>query len=815
MDESTTRRKKIDPALYAVGWEQVPESLILNEQRAYLIAPGRVEKLKTRKPKKVDYILEYKGNKLAVVEAKSDEKDVSEGVAQAKEYAEMLQIRYSYSTNGDKIYFIDMGVKDVKGNYIIPSSEKFVDQFPSPQELWKMTFPKEDEWRDKFNLLPFNRGGGKEPRYYQVNAINNVLNAVAKKQNRILLTMATGTGKTYTAFQICWKLFQTKWNLHGNDQKPRVLFISDRNILANQAVNDFEQFSEDSMIRITPDELRKHHGKVPTARHLYFTIFQTFMTNDESGNPYYKQYPSDFFDFIIIDECHRGGANDESEWRQLMEYFSPAYQLGMTATPRRADNANTYAYFGDPVYTYSLKQGIADGYLTPFRVCISESNIDEYKYNPEDDVEGDIDKEKTYTEKDFYNGNIEIRQRDEHRVIELLDQIDPDDKTIIFCATQLHANVIRDFVNQHKKRPSSDYCKRVTADDGDEGDTTLRLFQNNERLLPTILTTSRKLSTGVDARNVRNIVLMRPVNNMIEFKQIIGRGTRLFDDKYYFTIYDFVGANKNFQDADWDGDPFCPVCGNYPCTCNKRPSQPCPKCGKNPCECPHEPCPKCGQWPCVCVPEPCPVCGHLPCTCEGGIPKRKVKVKLSKQRELELETTWTEKFQYGEDLITIEEFIEILFGRLPKFFDGPEDLRKQWEHPDTRQALLSQLEREGFAEDKLRMMQHVMGRDDCDLLDVLEFLAYETTPIERQRRVDLVREDYYQQQDKANQVFLDFLMEQYVRNGEHEFTMDNLPTLLDMKYGTAYNAMQKLNMKPEQIRASYLEFQRQLYKAVA
>ena len=815
MDESTTRRKKIDPALYAVGWEQVPESLILNEQRAYLIAPGRVEKLKTRKPKKVDYILEYKGNKLAVVEAKSDEKDVSEGVAQAKEYAEMLQIRYSYSTNGDKIYFIDMGVKDVKGNYIIPSSEKFVDQFPSPQELWKMTFPKEDEWRDKFNLLPFNRGGGKEPRYYQVNAINNVLNAVAKKQNRILLTMATGTGKTYTAFQICWKLFQTKWNLHGNDQKPRVLFISDRNILANQAVNDFEQFSEDSMIRITPDELRKHHGKVPTARHLYFTIFQTFMTNDESGNPYYKQYPSDFFDFIIIDECHRGGANDESEWRQLMEYFSPAYQLGMTATPRRADNANTYAYFGDPVYTYSLKQGIADGYLTPFRVCISESNIDEYKYNPEDDVEGDIDKEKTYTEKDFYNGNIEIRQRDEHRVIELLDQIDPDDKTIIFCATQLHANVIRDFVNQHKKRPSSDYCKRVTADDGDEGDTTLRLFQNNERLLPTILTTSRKLSTGVDARNVRNIVLMRPVNNMIEFKQIIGRGTRLFDDKYYFTIYDFVGANKNFQDADWDGDPFCPVCGNYPCTCNKRPSQPCPKCGKNPCECPHEPCPKCGQWPCVCVPEPCPVCGHLPCTCEGGIPKRKVKVKLSKQRELELETTWTEKFQYGEDLITIEEFIEILFGRLPKFFDGPEDLRKQWEHPDTRQALLSQLESEGFAEDKLRMMQHVMGRDDCDLLDVLEFLAYETTPIERQRRVDLVREDYYQQQDKANQVFLDFLMEQYVRNGEHEFTMDNLPTLLDMKYGTAYNAMQKLNMKPEQIRASYLEFQRQLYKAVA
>lgn len=334
MDESTTRRKKIDPALYSVGWEQVPDSQILNEQRAYVIAPGRVEKLKARHPKKVDYILEYKGIKLAVVEAKSDETDVSVGVPQAKQYAEMLQIRYAYSTNGDSIYFIDMGVRDAK-------------------------------------------------------------NAVARGQKHILLTMATGTDKTYTAFQICWKLFQTKWNLHGADQRPRILFIADRNILANQAVNDFEQFPEDAMVRITPDELHKNHDKVPTARHLYFTIFQTFMCADESGEPYYKQYPADFFDFIIIDECHRGGANDESQWRELMDYFSFAYQLGMTATPRRQDNANTYKYFGEPVYSYSLKQGIADGYLTPFRVRISESNIDEYVYDSDDEVEGEIDTEKT------------------------------------------------------------------------------------------------------------------------------------------------------------------------------------------------------------------------------------------------------------------------------------------------------------------------------------------------------------------------------------------------------------------------------------
>ena len=800
MNETTTRVRKINPKLEAVGWDKVPGSTMLFEDCAYLIAPGRVEKLKSNKPKKVDYVLEYKGIKLAVVEAKSDETDVSVGVPQAKLYAEMMQIRYAYSTNGDKIYFIDMGVKDAHGNYTEPSTERFVDKFPSPQELWQMTFPIANIWRDRFNLEPYNRGGSREPRYYQVNAINNVLNAIATNRNRILLTMATGTGKTYTAFQICWKLYQTKWNLHGSDQRPRILFIADRNILANQAINDFEQFPEDAMVRITPDELHKNHDKVPTARHLYFTIFQTFMCVDESGEPYYKQYPADFFDFIIIDECHRGGANDESQWRELMDYFSFAYQLGMTATPRRQDNANTYKYFGNPVYSYSLKQGIADGYLTPFRVRISESNIDEYVYNPDDEVEGEIDTEKTYTESDFYNGKIEIRQRDEHRVKELLSQINPDEKTIVFCATQLHAHIIRDMINQYKKSPASNYCERVTADDGSEGEETLKLFQDNERKLPTILTTSQKLSTGVDARNVRNIVLMRPVNNMVEFKQIIGRGTRLFDDKYYFTIYDFVGANRNFQDAEWDGDPYCPVCGNYPCTCNKQTKS----------ESHPESVGSVGEG----MPEPCPVCGHLPCTCEGGGRQRdKVKVKLSSQRTLELKTTWTEKFQYGDELISIEEFIQKLFGRLPMFFNGPEDLRKQWEHPDTRRALLNQLEQEGFHEDKLQAMQRVMGREDCDLLDVLEYLAYETTPMERKKRVELVREDYYKRQNAAQKEFIDFLIDQYLRNGYQEFTPEeNLSKLLRMKYVTVADAKRNLNMGIDQIRKQYVEFQRELYK---
>lgn len=803
MDETATRRKKIDPALYAVGWEQVPESEILTEQRAYEIAPGQISSVKHSHPKKADYILEYKGKKLAVIEAKSDELDVAVGVDQAKLYAEMLQIRFTYSTNGDEIWAIDMGVKDAKGNYIIPSTEGPVDKFPSPQELWKMTYPDENIWRDKFNLCALNRGGGRTPRYYQEIAINNVLSAVARKQNRILLTMATGTGKTYTAFQICWKLFTTRWNIRGTTQQPRILFISDRNILANQAINDFEQFNEDAMTRITPESIHKAGEKVPKGRSLYFTIFQTFMGCPEgSDTPYFMQYPQDFFDFIIIDECHRGGANDESEWRRLMDYFAPAYQLGMTATPLRKVNANTYKYFGEPVYSYSLKQGIADGFLVPFRVKIGRGNADTYTYDEDDTVKGDIDKTRTYGEKDFANGVIKMKDRDEHRVVELLQQIDPDEKTIVFCSVQEHAMIVRDLINKHKRRPDSNYCMRVTADDGEEGEKILRQFQNNEKLRPTILTTSRKLSTGVDARNVRNIVLMRPVNNMVEFKQIIGRGTRLFDGKYYFTIYDFVGASQNFQDAEWDGDPQCPVCGNYPCSCRKKPSYPDIAGEEEPSSSAGEPTPK--------VPTPCPVCGHLPCTCSGG-QTRTVVVKLSEEHKLELFTEWEERFQFGDELITLEEFVRRLFGRMPKFFKGQDDLVQKWQHPDTRSALLMLLEQEGFAEEKLEMLKKVLNMEKCDLLDVLQFIAYNTTPMEREKRVQLVKEQYLKQFSNQQQQFDNLILEYYVRNGFKELDMENLKTFIKIKYNSLADAKDRLGWQAQEISRHYLDLQSQLY----
>ncbi len=376
-----------------------------------------------------------------------------------------------------------------------------------------------------------------------------------------MLTLATGTGKTLIAFQIAWKLFHSRWNLSREpSRRPRILFLADRNILANQAYNAFSSFPEDALVRIAPEDIRKK-GRVPKNGNLFFTIFQTFMCGppkDGKPSPYFGEYPSDFFDFIVIDECHRGGANDESNWRGILDYFAPAVQLGLTATPKRKDNVDTYRYFGEPVYIYSLKEAINDGFLTPFKVKQIATTLDEYVYTPDDQlIEGEVEASRRYEEKDF-NTIIEITEREAHRVKLVMDQINHHEKTLVFCATQDHALAVRDLINQMKASADPNYCQRVTANDGELGEQHLREFQDNEKTTPTILTTSQKLSTGVDARNIRNIVLMRPINSMIEFKQIIGRGTRLYDGKDYFTIYDFVKAHHHFKDPEWDGEPLEP-----------------------------------------------------------------------------------------------------------------------------------------------------------------------------------------------------------------------------------------------------------------
>ena len=476
--------------------------------RREVITLGRLQGAGTRGKQDIaDYVLTYRNHKLAVIEAKRRDLPDTEGVGQAKKYAEKLQARFAYSTNGDGIYQIDM----------VTGAEQYVPQYPSPEDLWNSSSPKRMLGVIVSPRFPIPiKGGTWSIRYYQEIAVNSVLEAIAEGRSRMLLTLATGTGKTSIAFQIAWKLFQARWNLTDGKasptRRPRILFLADRNILADQAYNDFTSFAafqDDALVRIKPDEIRKK-GRVPKNGSIFFTIFQTFMSGkDAEGNPApnFGDYPPDFFDFIVIDECHRGGANDEGNWRGILEYFAPAVQLGLTATPKRKSNADTYAYFGEPVYIYSLKEGINDGFLTPFKVKQIATTLDDYVYTADDQlIEGEVEEGRRYAEDDF-NRVIEIKEREKYRVKLFMDAIDQKQKTLVFCATQEHALAVRDLINQMKTSNEPNYCVRVTANDGALGDQFLRTFQDNEKTIPTILTTSQKLSTGVDARNVRNIVL--------------------------------------------------------------------------------------------------------------------------------------------------------------------------------------------------------------------------------------------------------------------------------------------------------------------
>ncbi|MBN4056829.1 DEAD/DEAH box helicase family protein [bacterium AH-315-J21] len=801
MNEAETRAELIDPALADAGWGKVDGSRVRRE----VIALGRLLGAGKRSKEEVaDYVLVYRGHKLAVIEAKRVDLPDTEGLAQAKRYSEKLQVRFAYSTNGKGIYRADLE----------NGAEGYVERYPTPDELWAETFAEENRWRDLFATVPFeDKGGSWETRYYQHNAINRALEAIASGEDRILLTLATGTGKTCIAFQLAWKLFHSRWNLKdwrenqenpkntAPKRRPRILFLADRNFLANQAYIAFSAFPEDALARISPSEIRKK-GSVPKNASVFFTIFQTFMSGkDDEGNstPYFGDYPADFFDFIVIDECHRGGANDESSWREIMDYFSPAVQLGLTATPKRQGNVDTYAYFGEPVYIYSLKEGINDGYLTPFKVKQIATTLDDYVYTHDDTlVAGEIEEGKLYVEEDF-NKVIEIREREAKRVRIFMDDVDQSQKTLVFCATQAHALAVRDLINGYKTNKDPNYCVRVTANDGEEGERWLRVFQDNEKTIPTVLTTSQKLSTGVDARNVRNIVLMRPVNSMIEFKQIVGRGTRLFEGKDHFTIYDFVKAYEHFSDPEWDGEPIdpepCSRCGAYPCTCEIDP--------------PTE-CPKCGQIPCVCEKpqEICPVCNEAPCICKK---RKKVKIKLADGKERTIQHMIATSY-YSPDgtPLSANQFIEKLFGELPELFKNEDELRKLWSAPDTRKRLLAGLEERGFGKEQLAEIGQLIDAEKSDLFDVLAYVAYARPTITRKERVNSRRKLIFEPYTDKQQEFLDFVLEHYVAQGVGELDGGKLPALLELKYQSAMDAEKMLGNVAE-IRRVFIGFQERLY----
>lgn len=769
MNEAETRAELIEPKLKACGWGVVEGSKILRE---YHITAGKIQTGGVRAKKLIaDYVLVFKGIKLATIEAKSDEQEVGEGVAQAKQYAGKLNLETTYSTNGKEIYSICMKT----------GAEGLVADYLSPDELWNKTFAEQNEWRDKFAAIPFeDKSGTWQLRYYQEIAIKNALEALANGQERILLTLATGTGKTAIAFQIAWKLFQTRWNLkRDGSRRPRILFLADRNILANQAYNAFSSFPEDALIRIRPNEIRRN-GNVPTNGSIFFTIFQTFMSGtDAEGKPapYFGAYPPDYFDFIVIDECHRGGANDESNWRGILEYFAPAVQLGLTATPKKEQNVNTYKYFGEPVYVYSLKEGINDGFLTPFKVKRIKTSLDDYIYTSDDQIiEGEIEEDKLYTEPDF-NKIIEIKAREAKRVQIFMDEANQNEKAIIFCATQEHAAAVRDLINQYKKSKNPNYCVRVTANDGEIGDQFLREFQDNEKTIPTILTTSQKLSTGVDARNIRNIVLMRPINSMIEFKQIVGRGTRLFDGKEFFTIYDFVDAYHHFADPEWDGEPIEPESTQE---ANPRPSKP-----------PMEP---------KAIED------------EAKEQRKKIKIILRDGKEREIQHMISTSFWNADGKpISAEEFLNNLFGELPNLFKSEEELRTIWSNPTTRKALLEKLNDAGFGKEELSTLQKLIDAEKSDLFDVLEYVFNsDIKPMTRKERVAAAEATIFALLNSKQQEFIEFVLSKYVETGVEELDQEKLPTLLINKYQSLEDAKDILG-DTAKISSLFIEFQKYLY----
>lgn len=774
MNESETRAELIDPKLKDSGWGIVAGSKILRE---YQITDGKIQTGGRGKPLIADYVLVYHNRKLATIEAKSEKKEAAEGVAQAKQYAEKLNITFTYATNGNDIYAVNMET----------GKEGCLSSFPGPDELWNNTFEKQNDWRDKFGAVPFEDiGGTKGARYYQEIAVNKTMGAIADGKTRILLTLATGTGKTFITFQIAWKLFQTRWTLKRDGAKrPRILFLADRNILANQAFNSFSAFGEDPLVRIRADEILKK-GKVPTNGSIFFTIFQAFMSGtDKDGKPApnFGEYPADYFDFIIIDECHRGGANDESNWRAILDYFAPAVQLGLTATPKRKDNVDTYKYFGEPVYVYSLKEGINDGFLTPFKVKRIQTTLDQYIYVADDMIiEGEVEQGHQYVESEF-NRIIEIKEREAKRVEILMGEINQKEKSIVFCATQVHAAAIRDLINQAKTSTTPGYCMRVTANDGALGDEALKSFQDNDRTIPTILTTSQKLSTGVDARNIRNVVLMRPVNSMIEFKQIVGRGTRLFEGKEYFTIYDFVDAYKHFSDPEWDGEPLGPEAKEDPVSKPAKPE----------------------------VPDTVSPGGEEGEGAEGKEKKKKIIIKLRDGKNREIQHMIATSFWSADGKpISAEEYLQNLFGELPSFFKSEDELRTLWSDPITRRLLLEKLADAGYGRDELGALQKLVNAEKSDLFDVLEYISYARPPMTREERVSSTHDSIFIGLNDTQKEFVEFVLSKYIETGVEELDQAKLPKLLELKYESVQDATAILG-GVEIIRQVFAGFQKVLY----
>ncbi len=787
-NEADTCRKYVVPLLLAAGWDDEPHSIA--EQRSF--TDGRIvprgNSARRRPGKRADYLLRYTRDvPLAVVEAKPSYKLSGDGLQQAKDYAEILDLKFAYATNGAGILEFDYTT----------GKERELSAFPSPSALWQRLRTTEglsDAAAVDRLLTPANLTTGKEPRYYQRIAIQRAMQAVLRGQRRVLITMATGTGKTTVAFQICWKLWSSRWNRTGEYRKPRILYLADRNFLVDDPKDkDFAPFG---------DARHKIEGEAVKSREMYFAIYQA-IAKDERRPGLYKEYPRDFFDLIIVDECHRGSAADESNWRDILEWFEPAYQLGMTATPLREDNKDTYLYFGNPVYTYSLRQGIDDGFLAPYRVHRVVTQWDATGWRPSAD---DLDRfgraipDEEYHTRDFERV-VALRKRTEaiaRHLTDFMAKTDRNAKKIVFCVDQGHADEMRRVLgnlNSDLVQRYPDYVCRVTADEGAIGRGHMQRFQDVERETPVILTTSQLLTTGLDAPTCKNVVLARGVNSMTEFKQIIGRGTRVRDDygKLWFNILDYTGsATRQFADPAFDGEPALATQEEIDEYGQVQTTEVLPT---PPTETDY------GEE----VLEERPTVADPP---EGE--RRKYYFDGG---QVEIIAHVVHELNPDGKQLRVLSLTDYTAEKVRTLVANATDFRRRWASPDQRAEIVASLDERGIDFAALAEQARLPDADPFDLLCHLAFNAPLRTRRERADRVKREQRAFFERFGPEARAILTDLLDKYAEHGTDQFALPDVLHVPPLSQRGTVADIVELFGGADQMRTAVTELQEHLYAA--
>lgn len=780
--------KYINPALEKAGWDistQVREEFPITNGR--IIVRG---KLHTRaKNKRADYVLFYKPNiPIAVIEAKDNNHTLADGMQQALSYAELLQVPFVFSSNGDGFIFHNKIATDG-----IIEREIGLDEFPSSEMLWKMWTADKNITSEQENIITqdyYSDGSNKIPRYYQLLAINKTIEAIARQQNRILLVMATGTGKTFTAFQIIWRLWKSK-------TKKRILFLADRNILVDQTMtNDFKPFGS-AMTKIQKRQANKSYE-------IYLSLYQAVTGNEEERN-IYKQFSPGFFDLIVVDECHRGSAAEESNWRQILEYFSSATQIGLTATPKETKDISNIHYFGEPIYTYSLRQGIEDGFLAPYKVVRVDIDKDLTGWRPEKgmvDKYGNEIEDRIFNQKDF-DKSLVLEKRTElvaKKITEFLKQTNRFDKTIVFCDNIDHAQRMRQALmneNSDLVKQNSKYIMQITGDN-EEGKEELDNFIFPESKYPVIATTSDLMTTGVDAQTCKLIVLDKRIQNMTTFKQIIGRGTRIHEDynKFYFTIMDFKKATELFADPDFDGDPvliYEPAKGDSPV----------PPDDIN--ENSEEEINDSADDKSSSHSREDDDFKDTDVIFDGSKAKKyvvaNVKVSVASER--------VQYFDASGKLIT-ESLKDYTKKTLYKEYSSLDDFLKKWNHVERKQVIIDELANEGVFFDALA---EEIGKD-FDPFDIICHVAWDKPPLTRKERAEnVMKRNYFTKYGEQARKVLEALLEKYADTGVTHIEETQILTINPFtNFGTPMEIIKKFGGL-EKYEQAIQELEQELYCA--